>query len=139
MRLSFLLGGVGLAAAYFLDPAGAGWLAVALPLLALVFVAFDGLTIRVTRDEVAWRFGHLGFPRGHLALEQITSVEVTRTRFWDGWGIRRTQRGWLFNVSGYDAVILRRRDGKATLLGTDEPLRLKAAIEGELGRRRRTG
>ena len=56
-------------------------------------------------------------------------MELTRTRFWDGWGVHRTRRGWLYNVGGYDAVVLSRRDGTALLVGSDDAPRLKSAIE----------
>ncbi|HQR22175.1 MAG TPA: hypothetical protein PLE54_05175 [Burkholderiaceae bacterium] len=129
MRLTFLLGFLMLPVIHALDPKTGPALLIAAPLLALTFVAFDGLTVSVTTDEVTWRFGHLGFPRGQVKLADITEVSVTRTSFWEGWGIRWTRRGMLYNVSGFDAVLLRRRGGKPVLLGTDEPRRLKAAID----------
>ena len=46
-----------------------------------------------------------------------------------GWGLRRTRRGWLYNVSGFDAVLLRLTNGRSVMVGTDEPRRLKTAIE----------
>jgi hypothetical protein len=74
------------------------------------------------------RFG-FGWPRKTLPLKGIAAVEVTRTTFLEGWGLRRTRRGWLYNVSGFDAVLLRLADGRSMMVGTDEPRRLKAAIE----------
>jgi hypothetical protein len=35
----------------------------------------------------------------------------------------------LYNVSGFDAVLLRLANGRSMMVGTDEPRRLKAAIE----------
>jgi hypothetical protein len=89
---------------------------------------WSSLTIRIEDDALRLQFG-LGWPRKTVALEDIDAVEVTRTTFWEGWGVHRTRRGWLYNVSGYDAVLLRRRDGSSLLIGSDEPRRLKAAIE----------
>lgn len=132
MRLTFLLGFLMLPVIYTLDPKTGPALLIAAPLLALAFVAFDGLTVRITADELTWRFGHLGFPRGQVKLADITEVSVTRTSFWEGWGIRWTRRGMLYNVSGFDAVLLRRRGGKPVMLGTDEPRRLKAALDAAL-------
>jgi hypothetical protein len=43
--------------------------------------------------------------------------------------VHRTRRGWLYNVSGLDAVLVRRKDGKCFLVGSDEPRKLKAALE----------
>jgi protein-S-isoprenylcysteine O-methyltransferase Ste14 len=99
------------------------------PLIVLVLAALLGsLRVTVDRKAVRWHFGP-GIWRKHVALAQISDVEVTRTRFWNGWGIRLTPRGWLYNVAGLDAVMIRTRDGKAVLIGSDEPRRLKAAID----------
>jgi hypothetical protein len=105
---------------------------VMLPLGAMLAVAigwlWSSLTVRVADDALRVQFG-LGLPRKTVPLADLESVEVTRTRFLDGWGVHRTRRGWLYNVSGFDAVLLRRKDGKALLVGTDEPRKLKAALD----------
>lgn len=136
MRLSFALAMAGLLVAYAVDPPAGPVIVIAAPMLALVFAAFDGLTIRIDRDVLAWRFGHLGFPRGHVPLSDIVEATIARTTFWEGWGIRLTRRGWLYNVSGYDAVLIRRRNGKTFLLGSDEPRRLRAALDAALAAHR---
>ena len=101
---------------------GGAAVAVALALL------WSRLTIRIDGDLLRWSFGP-GWPRFSLPLAGIASVDVTRTTFWQGWGIHLTRQGWLYNISGRDAVLITRRDGKRLLLGTDEPRRLKAALE----------
>jgi hypothetical protein len=129
MRVSFALGAAVLLALYAAQPAERRVLLIAAPLLVLVFLAFDGLTIRIAGGELRWAFGVFGFPRGRIALAHIAEATATRTTFREGWGIRYTRRGWLFNVSGFDAVLTRKTDGKTFLLGTDEPRKLVAAIE----------
>ena len=105
---------------------------LALSLGAMLAVAigwlWSSLTVRIADGALRVQFG-LGLPRKTVPLADLESVEVTRTRFLDGWGVRRTRRGWLYNVSGFDAVLLRRKDGKALLVGTDEPRKLKAALD----------
>jgi len=86
------------------------------------------MTIRVDGDRLRWSFGP-GWPRFSLPLAEIRSVELTRTTFWQGVGIHRTRRGWLYNVAAGDAVLVTRASGKQTLLGSDEPRRLKSAID----------
>jgi hypothetical protein len=129
MRVSFAVGAAVLLALYATQPEEQRVLLIVAPLLLLVFLAFDGLTIRIVGGELRWTFGHLGFPRGRVALADIAEAAATRTTFLDGWGIRHTRRGWLYNVSGFDAVLIRKTDGKTFLLGTDEPRKLVAAIE----------
>lgn len=91
------------------------------------------LTIRIDGDRLRWSFG-AGWPRFSLPLAEVQSVEVTRTTFWQGWGIHRVRGGWLYNIAGLDAVRITRRDGRHVLLGTDEPRRLASAIERAQGR-----
>jgi hypothetical protein len=95
---------------------------------ALLGWTWGSLTVRIEGGELRVRFG-LGWPRKTLPLAEIASVEVTRTTFMEGWGIHRTRRGWLYNVSGFDAVLLQLANGRSMMIGTDEPRRLKAAIE----------
>lgn len=129
MRASFAVGALVLLAVYATAPAGGGGVLVGLPLFVLLFIVFDGLTVRIAGGELRWAFGHLGWPRWRLRVADIAAVEPTRTTFWEGWGIRYTRRGWLYNVSGFEAVLIRKTDGKTFLLGTDEPGELAAAIE----------
>jgi len=127
-RISFIVALAALPLLYRLDPKAGPALLIGLPLLLVLFAAFDGLTIRIDRDELVWRFGRLGFPRGRVRLADIVQATVTRTTFWEGWGIRWTRRGWLYNVSGFDAVLIERHNRRSFLLGTDEPRRLQSAL-----------
>jgi hypothetical protein len=95
---------------------------------AVVGWTWGALTVRIQDDQLQVRFG-LGLPRKTLPLAEIAAAEVTRTTFLEGWGLRRTRRGWLYNVSGFDAVLLRLTNGRTLMIGTDEPRRLKTAIE----------
>jgi hypothetical protein len=118
---------------FVLPPAAAeplpGWLpALIIGAPGLTLLAFGSLTVTIAEGQLTWRFG-LGWPRKSLPLAEITLAEPTRTRFIEGWGIHLTRRGWLYNVSGFDAVLLTRRDGKSVLIGTDEPRALVAALE----------
>jgi hypothetical protein len=88
---------------------------------------FSSLTIQVAERALRWHFGP-GLFRKEIALTEIQGVEVTRTRWIEGWGIHRTSRGWLYNVSGFGAVLVRLQSGRSILLGSDEPDRLRAAI-----------
>ncbi len=101
------------------------------PMVFGVFVVcaymFSSLTIQITSRTLCWHFGP-GLFRKKILLSDIRGAEVARTRLIHGWGIHRTTRGWLYNVSGFDAVAVRLDTGKEILLGTDEPERLCAAI-----------
>jgi hypothetical protein len=104
------------------------FLLVVLAFLLFLTVLFATLTVEVTNEAVRIRFGpgpiRKGFP-----LSEIRSARAVRNHWAYGWGIRMTPHGWLFNVSGLDAVELEMHDGKRYRIGTDQPRELLAAIE----------
>ena len=110
-------------------------LGVALAILLLTAALFSTLNVRVTSDELLWRFGP-GALRFHLPLSEIATVVPARTPLWAGIGIHWVGSGWVYNVSGRDAVEITRRDGKKVWIGTGEPAVLTAAIESARGARR---
>jgi hypothetical protein len=133
MRIAFLAAAVLFLALTLLPelsqtPTPVGVLVAGAAFTALLGWTWGSLTVRIEGGELRVRFG-LGWPRKTLPLAEIASVEVTRTTFMEGWGIHRTRRGWLYNVSGFDAVLLQLTSGRSMMIGTDEPRRLKAAIE----------
>lgn len=133
MRIAFLAAAVLFLALTLLPelsqaPTPVGVLVAGAAFTALMGWTWGSLTVRIEGGELRVRFG-LGWPRKTLPLAEIASVEVTRTTFMEGWGIHRTRRGWLYNVSGFDAVLLQLANGRSMMIGTDEPRRLKAAIE----------
>jgi hypothetical protein len=103
--------------------------------LVITAALLTTLTVRVTNDTVTWRFGP-GVVRFSLPLAEIVSVASARTPLWAGIGIHWIFTGWVYNVSGRDAVELTKRDGSKVWIGTDEPDALAAAIESA---RARTG
>lgn len=97
------------------------WVSVA-PLLAAA-VLFGSLTVRVTDETLSWFFGP-GLLRQTLPLASIDRVEAVQTSVMDGWGVRKIREGWLYTVSGFDAVEVETTDGDWVRIGTDEPERL---------------
>ena len=135
--ISFAALALGLIAIAVMEPfngAWTRWVLVGGALLAgALGVVWGSMTVRVDGERLSWHFGP-GWPRFVLPLQEIRSVAITRTTFWQGWGIHRTRSGWLYNIAGYDALRIDRIDGKSLLLGTDEPRKLKAAIERAIGK-----
>lgn len=89
---------------------------------------FSSLTVTVHDEELRFYFGP-GFWERRIPLSEIRQVRVVRNAAWYGWGIRYTPHGWLYNVSGLRAVELTVRDEGTLRIGTDEPERLKRALE----------
>ena len=68
--------------------------------------------------------------------DDIDRIEPTRTSWLEGWGLRWTRHGMLYNAEGFDAVRIVRRDGKALRIGTDDLPRLMSRLQAQLDRRR---
>ena len=98
-------------------------------LIVLIMAAlFWGLTVEVNRDMVRLYYG-LGIIHRSIPRERIATVTQVRNRWWWGSGIRRTSHGWMWNISGLDAIELTYRDGKKFRIGTDEPEALLEALK----------
>lgn len=102
-------------------------LLITTPLLALAGWLFSSLTIEIADGELCARFGP-GLISKRVPLANIASANVVRTNFLEGWGIHLSRFGWLYNVSGFDAVAVTLRNGKRFALGTDDPAALVEAI-----------
>ena len=99
---------------------------VSVPILVVCAWLFHSLTIEITDRELCWRFGP-GLIRKKVSLSEIVSAKPVRTG--PSWGIHWSPRlGWLYNVSGFDAVAVTLRGGKRFALGTDEPQALAARL-----------
>jgi hypothetical protein len=105
--------------------------------VAVLTMQFCALATRVDEHGVSWNFG-LSLPLGEIPFDQIAGVEMTQTRFWEGFGIHWTPRhGWLWNVGGRDAVTIRKKDGGIVTLGSDDAAGLYAAITTHMSRAQR--
>lgn len=101
-------------------------LIVPLVLLLCPFL-FWKLTITIDHETLRASFG-IGLVHKTVPVANIVACEPIRIRWWWGWGIHLTPYGWLYNVSGFDAVVIALRDGSRFCLGTDQPNELVAAI-----------
>jgi hypothetical protein len=104
----------------------------ALPLTASIIllvclVLFYRLKITIDDKTLCASIG-VGVVCKKVRLPEIVGCEPVRIRWWYGWGIHLTPNGWLYNVSGFDAVRITLRDGRTFALGTDDPGGLTDAI-----------
>lgn len=101
--------------------------------VVLVLSLFSSLTVSVADGWVRCRFG-VGLIGREIRLGEVRAAEAVRNKWYYGWGIRLTSHGWLWNVSGLDAVELSFANGKRFRIGTDQPGRLLGAIRAGLSR-----
>jgi hypothetical protein len=110
---------------------------IALLVLLTIAWLFRSLTVEITDRELRWRFG-LGLICKSVPINEIISAKPARTGL--SWGIHWSPRtGWLYNVSGFDAVAVTLRNGKHFTLGTDEPQVLAARLAEVIQQNQSTG
>jgi hypothetical protein len=108
----------------------AGWhpvIAIVEAVLLVALLLFRSLTIEIDRVELRCFFGD-GLIKRRFPLAKIVSAKPVRNRWYYGWGVRLIPSGWMFNVSGLDAVELLLSTGKRFRIGTDNPQDVIEAI-----------
>lgn len=108
-------------------------IAAAITMVVSGFI-FSSLTVTIRDGQLSWWFGP-GAIKKTVPLSTIVAAEPTTTSLISGLGIHLTRRGWLYNVAGRDAVLVRQTDGKEFLIGSDEPEQLARAILSGAGSR----
>ena len=98
---------------------------------AIIIALFHSLTVRISRSDIAISFG-VGLIRKRFSIGDIRSVRIARNRWYNGWGIRKIRGGWLYNVSGFDAIEIQLKNERKYRIGTDQPKKLFAAVESAL-------
>jgi hypothetical protein len=103
-------------------------------LMVLVLLVFHSLHIEVTDRAVSASFG-IGWVKKSIPMEQVVGCRRVKSRWWYGWGIRWIPNGWMYNVSGLDAVELQLASGRVFWLGTDDSDGLYKAVESAMPNR----
>ncbi|MGH7328650.1 MAG: hypothetical protein ACREJX_09905 [Polyangiaceae bacterium] len=102
---------------------------VVIIVVAVIGAIFSSLTIRITDRSMAWWFGVPMIGR-QIRLDEVESIGPTRTNIMEGWGIHLTWwHGWVWNVSGFNAVQIKLRSGMRFAVGTPEPQAVVEAVE----------
>ena len=96
-------------------------------ILLVCLVLFYRLRITIEDETLRASFGP-GIIRKRVELAQIVGCEPIHIRWWYGCGVHLTPCGWLYNVSGVDAVAIALRDGKKFAFGTNDSDGLTAGI-----------
>jgi hypothetical protein len=99
-----------------------------LGLMIFFLTVFATLTTYVNQQAVKIRFG-IGLIRKRFALQDVEEYRVVKNPWYYAWGIHAIPNGWIFNVSGWDAVELRMKNGGRYRIGTNDPHGLLNAID----------
>ena len=98
-----------------------------LTFMILCLVLFATLTVQVNAQEINLHFG-IGVIRKRFALKDVQTYRVVKNPWYYGWGIHLIPGGWLYNVSGWEALELQMKDGRKYRIGTDDTRGLIDAI-----------
>jgi hypothetical protein len=93
----------------------------------LVGLLFATLTVEVDAQELRASFSG-GIVRKRITLADLRRYRELRNPWYYGWGIHKLRGGWIWNVSGFDAVELVLADGSVWRIGTDEPAAVARAL-----------
>ncbi|MCX6733654.1 MAG: hypothetical protein NTX63_02475 [Candidatus Peregrinibacteria bacterium] len=98
-------------------------------LILLILASFYSLQVRIDEKYIRIKFGY-GIFQKKFSLNDIVSAKTVKNRWYYGWGIRGWlwSKMWIYNVSGFDAVEIKLKNGKTYRIGTDEPKKLEQAI-----------
>lgn len=131
LSLAFLVGG-------WLTPVPIAQysLCAAAVLTFFVSLCFGTLIITDAGDWLQVEFGPLPIFHRQVDYKKIKTVSQSRTTLLDGWGIHLSLGGgWVWNLWGFDCVLIEFQNGGRLKLGTDDPQGLcqflKSMIEGE--------
>ena len=90
-------------------------------LFLLCLACFNKITITITKTTLTFSMG-IGLIKKTYPLSEIKSCTPIKNNIINGWGIRRILGGWLYNVSGFQAIELRfKNENKIIRIGTDKP------------------
>ena len=109
------------------DSPGRGFMMATMALMALMIPLFGSLTVTVDAEAVTAKFG-IGLIRKKIGIGDIQGVTQVRNKWYYGWGLRMGPGGWMYNVSGLDAVDIELKGGGRFRIGTDEAEELVRAI-----------
>jgi len=93
---------------------------------------FASLTVSVDDRQIEVKFS-IGLIKKKIPLDSIASCEKVKNSWWYGFGIRFIPKvGWMFNISGLDAVQVNLKNNKHFRIGTDDPDKLVEIINSKI-------
>jgi len=107
----------------------------------ILFILASFVSLQVTIDEkyLQIKFG-CGIYQKKFLLSDIISAKTVKNHWYYGWGIRvwLWPKMCIYNVSGFDAVEIKLKNGRTHRIGTDEPEKLEQAILQSISLNKRT-
>jgi len=92
---------------------------ISVVVLMLVGLTFSTLDTEDTGEELEVHFGPLPLIRKRIRYDEIDHFSASRSTWIEGWGLRYTTQGWLWNARGFDCVLFKVK-GKTFRIGTND-------------------
>ena len=98
-------------------------------LILFILASFGSLQVIIDGKYLRIKFGY-GIYQKKFSLNDVVSAKTVKNHWYYGWGIRGWlwPKMWIYNVSGFDAVEIKLKNGKIYRIGTDEPKKLEQTI-----------
>lgn len=111
------------------------WMTIVVIVLVLSLILFHSLTVSIDEKYLRLRMG-VSLIRIKFKISGIVKAYPVKNKWYHGWGIHLTGKGFLYNVSGFDAVEIVLASGSIHRIGTDEPSVLAQAINQSISSQR---
>ena len=89
---------------------------------------FYSFTVEITEEKLKFWFG-IGIIRKTIALSEIQSVKEVKNPWYYFWGVKLIPGGWFYAIAPGLAVEIELKNGRVVQLGTNQPKKLKQAID----------
>lgn len=96
--------------------------------MILCLAVFATLTVEVDDQAIHLKFG-IGVIRKRFLLKDVETSRAVKNPWYYSWGIHVIPNGWIFNVSGWEAVELQMKNGRKYRIGTDDAEGLANAVK----------
>ncbi len=89
---------------------------------------FYAFTVEISAEKLKFWFG-IGVIRKAYALSEIQSTKEIKNPWYYFWGVKSIPGGWFYAIAPGTAVEIELKNGRVVQLGTNEPEKLRQAID----------
>lgn len=89
---------------------------------------FYAFTVEISGEKLKFWFG-IGILRKTYALSEIQSTKEVENPWYYFWGVKSIPGGWFYAIAPGPAVEIKFKDGRMIQLGSNQPEKLKQAID----------
>jgi len=89
---------------------------------------FYSFTVEISEEKIKFWFG-IGIVRKTYALNEVQTIKEVENPWYYFWGVKSIPGGWFYAIAPGTAVEIELKNGKIVQLGTNQPKKLKQAID----------